>query len=187
MGVIKVIKSVVGGRRSEEVVAEPPSEMMSMDAMSWLFCIALSLSLCFVVALAFRSAGREIDVKEQTDVQKTSEQEDAPAVPTPEAGELEDKIIDTDTKSGDTDDETEADSKTTDEPPTPTRPPPKEEETNAKPAPSVSDMSLDDMSTVSSRSRKKISLKTSLSQRMGRFGVKNAYTAKLPSVYKTEY
>ena len=160
--------------------------MMSMDAMSWLFCIVLSLSLCFVVALAFRSADREIGVKEQTDVLKESEQEDAPVVPTPEAGELEGKIIDTDTKSGDTDDETEADSKTTDEPPTPTRPPPKEE-TNVKPAPSVSDMSLDDTSTVSSRSRKKVSLKTSLSQRMGRFGVKNAYTAKLPSVYKTEY
>ena len=181
MGVFKVIKTVVGGRRSEEVVAEPP-ETMPFDVIGWLFCIAMSLSLCFVVALAFRSADREIGVKEQTGEQKESDQQDTPAVPTPEAGELAGKIIDADTKSGDTDDETEADSKTTEDPPTPTRPPPKETDENPS-APSVSDMSTDDMSATKPQLG---SRKSSLKERIGRFGLKNEYTSKLPSIYKTE-
>ena len=188
MGVFKVIKAVVGGRRSDEVVAEPPVDTMSFDAMGWLFCIAMSLSLCFVVALAFRNADRETIVKEKNIEQKVSEekvseQEDIPEVPTPEAGELADKIIDADTKSGDTDDETETDSKTTEDPPTPVRPPPKE--TDEKPgAPSISDMSADDMSATKPQLG---SRKSSMRERIGRFGLKNAYTAKLPSVYKTEF
>lgn len=128
MGVIKVIKAVVG--RGAEVV-EPEAEMtvvnmiashlanVPRDGTSLLFCLAMSLSLCFVLALAvvhWSSPQESVEEKE-------SEQKDAP-----EVGELMCKIVDAETEQDgteDTEDETVSkdDTNSIDDPPTPTMSP----------------------------------------------------------------
>ncbi len=170
MGVIKVIKVVVG-RRAE--VAEPVTKAdmtfvnmiashiahVPRDGTSLLFCLAMSLTLCFVVILAIvpRSSLQNADVKEESVDQKESGQKDT----LKEVGDLMCEIIDTETEQDDTEDETvsKGDTKPFDEPSTPTMSPPtetievKEADKNSidAPAPSIPDMA---MTRINSRSRR---------------------------------
>lgn len=133
MGVIKVIKAVVG-RRAEVAEPELEAEMnvvnkiasymadVPRDGTRLLFCLAMSLFLCFVVALATapKSSLKHVGVKEESGEEKESEQKD-----TSEVGELMCKIIDTEIEEDYTEDETVSkdDTKSFDDPPTPTMSP----------------------------------------------------------------
>ncbi len=166
MGVIKVIKAVVGrGAEVVEPVAEAKMTVVNMiashlayvnvarDGTSLVFCLAMSLSLCFVLALAVVHWSSPQESGEE----KVSEQKDSP-----EVGELMCKIVDTETEQGDTEDETVSkdDTQSLDDPPTPTMSPStdtidkKEADKNSSetPAPSVPVLSP------SRRSSRRISL-----------------------------
>mmetsp|Transcript_15900 Transcript_15900/g.23780 ORF Transcript_15900/g.23780 Transcript_15900/m.23780 type:complete len:204 (-) Transcript_15900:213-824(-) len=195
MGVFKVIKAVVGGGAEVAEPEEPGMTIIDMivsqmtdvplDGTSLLFCMAMSLSLCFVVVLAIapRSGLQHVCVKEESCEQEESEQKD-----THEVGELMGKIINTEAEAeqDDTEDETVSkdDSKPYDEPPTPTMSPPtetidvKEADKNSSEitAPSIPDMS---MTRMSSRRKGGLTAKAkSIGGSIRRLGL-NEYTSKL--------
>ena len=195
MGVFKVIKAVAGGGAEVAEPEEPGMTLIDMivsqmtdvplDGTSLLFCMALSLSLCFVVVLAIapRSGLQHVCEKEESGEQTESEQKD-----THEVGELMGKIINTEAEQDDTEDETVSkdDSKPYDEPPTPTMSPPtetidvKEADTDKNSseniAPTIPDMSRTRMS---SRRKGGLTAKAkSIGGSIRRLGL-NEYTSKL--------
>ncbi|KAK1742611.1 hypothetical protein QTG54_007176 [Skeletonema marinoi] len=196
MGVFKVINAVVGGGAEVAEPEEPGLTLIDMivsqmtdvplDGTSLLFCMAMSLSLCFVVVLAIapRSGLQHVCEKEESGEQTESEQKD-----THEVGELMGKIINTEAEAeqDDTEDETVSkdDSKPYDEPPTPTMSPPPTETIDMKGvdknsseniAPSIPDMS---MTRMSSRRKGGLTAKAkSIGGSIRRLGL-NEYTSKL--------
>mmetsp|Transcript_14461 Transcript_14461/g.21782 ORF Transcript_14461/g.21782 Transcript_14461/m.21782 type:complete len:199 (-) Transcript_14461:152-748(-) len=197
MGVFKVIKAVVGGGAEVAEPEEPGMTLIDMivsqmtdvplDGTSLLFCVAMSLSLCFVVVLAIapRCSLQHVCEKEESGEQEESEQKD-----THEVGELMGKIINTEAEAeqDDTEDETisKDDSKPYDEPPTPTMSPPTEtidvkeadtdKNSSENAAPSIPDMS---MTRMSSRRKGGLTAKAkSIGGSIRRLGL-NEYTSKL--------
>lgn len=136
MGIFKVIKAAVGGgTKVTEPEMTPPPPLIDMivsrltnvprDPTSLFYCVAMSISICFVVVLAMAQLRGQSCLKEESGEQEESHQKE-----TLEVGDLMGKIIDAtaDAEQDDTADETVSkdDSKPFDDPPTPTMPPPAE-------------------------------------------------------------
>jgi len=203
MGIFNVVKAAAAGAAD---VAEPePEQMALMDMIVWrmtnvprdgtslLFCMAMSLSICFVMVLAIAQFDLEHVILKEKSVEQdlsleqemSDDQEESEQEPKETVGKI---INPTEEQDDDMEDETVSndDSKPFDEPPTPTMSPPTEaivvkeadKHSSDIPVPSIPDMSPSRVS-----GRRLTAKAKSFGGSIRRLG-KNEYTSKFNIIKK---